>query len=64
MTRRQLGTFFFCRQSGTLLWCRGGQLKEPRPTLATRGRDERLLAQDQRYELVLGVHHVVGAGGF
>ena len=41
-----------------------GQLKESRSALAARGRDERLLAQNQRRELVLGVHHVVGAGGF
>lgn len=40
-----------------------GQLKESRSALAARGRDERLLAQNQRRELVLGVHHVVGAGG-
>ena len=43
---------------------RGGQLKESRPTLAARGRDERLLAQNQRRELCLAIHHVVGAGGF
>ena len=41
-----------------------GQLKEFRPTLAARGRDERLLAQHQCCEFCLGVHHVVGAGGF
>ena len=60
---RYLGTFLFCRQLGTFLWC-GGRLKEFRPTLAARGRDGRLLAQNQRRELFLGVHHVVGAGGF
>lgn len=40
-----------------------GQLKESRSALAARGRDERLLAQDQRREFVLRVHYVVGAGG-
>ena len=40
-----------------------GQLKESRSALAARGRDERLLAQNQRRQLVLAIHHVVGAGG-
>ena len=121
MTRRQLGTFLFCRQLGTLLaqalhrvlgkmrpsfWANSGSRfpdgagsgkRDPeycsetgcgfpdasqtksashsgapkRDALSARKncrscvkQCRSLLAQHQRRELVLGVHHVVGAGGF
>ena len=59
---RHLGTFLFCRQLGTLLWC--GAAKRVPSHIGYPWEDERLLAQDQLGEFVLGVHHVVGAGGF
>ena len=121
MTRRQLGTFLFCRQLGTLLVpALHRVLGKPRPgfwpnsgshfpdgagsgkcdpeycsetgcgfpdasqteSASRSGAPKRdalsarkncrscvkqcrsLLAQHQRRELCLGVHHVVGAGGF
>ena len=100
MTRRQLGTFFFCRQLGHSLCqrcieCLGrcdpvfgrivgrifrmGWVAESATRNIVLKRDavsarkncrscvkqcRSLLAQHQRRELCLGVHHVVGAGGF